>query len=381
MKLCFIIGDPVGGVRKHVHDILNAKPAGIEVLYFHSHIYDVTAGQDFKNIDASGIIRIPLKISKNPKFSDLSNIFLIWRICRNEKVDIIHGHGAKGGLYARSVGLLMRKPVVFTPHGGSVHSRFGKFKSMIFAGVEYLLKFSTTLFVFESHYTQSAFNQLAGNIPANRKLVNFNGVDLHQLSPRTDWQISNNREVHLLTVGLLSMVKGQDLAIRATAILRSRGLRVSLNLCGGGEYGSHLKSLATELKIEDFVHFQGDVADVRPFYESCDIVVIPSRFESFSYVAVEAALMKRPIVASATGGLLETVIDGETGLSFKTGSPAALADAVEQTLIDLNSTLLRITAARKRAEDLFDINKMTSKIFSIYQQLVLHSYTDIFEKK
>ena len=369
MKICIIVGDAVGGIRKHVHDILAAAPNGVALLYIHSEVFDATALQDFSHFKPSVIDRLKLNIKKNPAVSDLLNIFTIWCTCRRSDVDVLHGHGAKGGLYARIVGYLIGKPVIYTPHGGSVHSQFGKMKSLIFAATEYLLKFITTLFVFESQYTQVSFRKLAGKISNEREVVIYNGIYLDSLCSRKGWRSNMSHNVRLLTIGQLRTLKGQDIVINATAILKARGWNVSLDLCGGGRERDRLELLAVSLEIGELVQFHGDVSEVRPFYEGCDIVVIPSRFESFGYVAVEAALMGRPIVASATGGLLETVIDGETGLCFATGSAAALADAVEETLTNVGATQERIKAARARAVALFDVNAMTVQLYSIYRQL------------
>lgn len=371
MRVCIISGDAIGGLRKHVHDILRSAPADVEFFYIHSDVTDNAAESDFTAISLAGIKRLQLRVAKNPALSDFKNILQIWKECRRNKIDLLHGHAAKGGLYARVVGFLMCKPVVYTPHGGSVHSRFSKAKCFLFASVEYLLKFITTLFVFESQYTRAAFHKLAGGIANSREIVSFNGVHLDCLVPRVCWRGIKGREVRLLTVGQLSEVKGQDIAVHAAWMLKSRGWQVSLDLCGDGVNRQHLESLVSDYKLEEAVRFHGDVRDVRPYYEVCDIVVIPSRFESFGYVAVEAALMERAIVASATGGLLETVIDGETGLGFATGSADALAAAVEQTVADVVATRRRINAARTRAAELFDVNQMTARLFSTYRQLVL----------
>jgi glycosyltransferase involved in cell wall biosynthesis len=370
MKICIISGDAVGGLRKHVHDLLMAAPYDAELLYIHSDVTDAAAKNDFISLIKMGIKRLPLRIAKNPAVSDFKNIVTIWRVCRKEGIDIIHGHSAKGGLYSRVVGLLLRKPVIYTPHGGSVHARFGKAKSLLFATVEYLLKYATTLFIFESHYTSSAFQQLAGNIPETRKLINYNGINHEHFIPVVRWPGKEGRAVQLLVVGMLTKVKGQDVAINATAILKSRGWQVSLNLCGDGEDRTFYESLVVSSQLDECVRFNGDVSDVRVFYENCDIVIIPSRFESFGYVAVEAALMGRPVVASDTGGLLETVVNGQTGLSYSTGNPVALANAIEQTFENVEITRRRITLARARADELFDVRQMTARVYSIYRQLL-----------
>lgn len=371
MKICIIVGDAVGGIRKHVHDIIAAAPDGVGLLYIHSRVSDATALKDFTNFTHSVIDRVPLHIKKNPAVFDLFNILTIWNLCRENNIDVVHGHGAKGGLYARVVGLLINKPVIYTPHGGSTHSQFSRVKRLFFAAVEYSLKFITTIFVFESIYTKIAFNKLAGNIPNTQEIVIYNGIHLDSLIPHRVWHGVMKREVRLLTIGQLRTLKGQDIVIHATAILKSRGWNVSLDLCGDGEERASFELLAVTLKIADLVRFHGDVSEVRSFYEDCDIVVIPSRFESFGYVAIEAALMGRPIVASATGGLLETVVDGETGLCFSTGDAAELADVIEKTLSDVGTTQERIKAALTRAATIFDVEKMTVQLYSIYRQLAL----------
>ena len=371
MKICIIVGDAVGGIRKHVHDILAAAPDGVGLLYIHSEVSDATALKDFVNFKPSVIERVPLPIKKNPASSDLLNILTIWRLCRRSDINVLHGHGAKGGLYARVVAFLINKPVIYTPHGGSVHSQFSRMKSLIFAAVEYLLKFITTLFVFESQYTQMSFRKLAGRISDEREVVIYNGIYLDSLTSRSGWRSVMSHDVRLLTIGQLRTVKGQDIVIHATAILKARGWNVSLDLCGGGSDRASLELLAVSLEMEELVRFHGDVYDIWSFYEGCDIVVIPSRFESFGYVAVEAALVGRPIVASATGGLLETVVDEETGICFSTGDAVALANAVEKTLSNVGATQERIKAAYARAVRLFDVDSMTSQLYSIYRKLAL----------
>ncbi len=368
MKVCIISGDAVGGVRKHVHDILLVSRNEFEFVYIHSSVSDKAARRDFVELDSNGVKRIQLGISKNPAFSDLRNIISIWLLSRRCAVDIFHGHGSKGGLYARVVGFLLRKPVIYTPHGGAVHPRFSMLKSLLFATVEFFLKFATTLFLFESQYTCTAYQKMAGYVPDSKRLISYNGIDLTKFSTQSALRFRENREVHLLTIGSLSTVKGQDIAIRAMAILVERGWKVWLDLCGDGEDRQAFESLAADCHVEGFVSFRGDIEDPSSYYASCDIVVIPSRFESFGYVAIEAALMERPIVASATGGLLETVINYETGLNFVNGNPEALADAIEQTLTDKDATQRRIYSARARAYALFDIEKMRDRLFHTYSQ-------------
>ena len=110
-----------------------------------------------------------------------------------------------------------------------------------------------------------------------------------------------------------------------------------------------LQELRRELQIEDMVTFLGRRAqDTLPYYYSAaEVVVVPSHYESFGLVALEAMACGTPVVASETGGLAFLVRDGETGFHVPTGDPEALAARLRQLLRD---DLLRERLGRQAAE-------------------------------
>lgn len=370
MRVCVVAGDVVGGVRKHVHDTLKRLPENWRISYIHSQVVDEAGLRDFNEFCLPFIERASLPISKSPSASDLRNIIRIMAICKEFCPDLIHGHGAKGGLYARCIGAFLGIPVVFTPHGGSVHARFGKWKHRLFALVEFLLKFLTSLFIFESSYTRSAYLKMVGVVSPTKMLVNFNGLDVRQFRPKRVWNCDADRSVRLLVVGLLSPVKGQETFFRALAELATRNVTFVADVCGDGEDRQRLKDLCGQLGILRSVVFHGDVHDVRPYYENCNIVVVPSMFESFGYVAVEGGLMERPVIAANVGGLTETVIDGETGTLFAAGDALALAAAIEKILAEPAHTTEMVKRAKMRCVELFDVNLMTDRVVIAYRNLV-----------
>jgi glycosyltransferase involved in cell wall biosynthesis len=136
----------------------------------------------------------------------------------------------------------------------------------------------------------------------------------------------------LVVVGRLSAIKGQDIAIRATALVRRAGFDVTLTLVGDGYPGYEdlvdgLHALAASEGVSDVTVFTG-FQDPTPYVADADIVLMPSRVESFGLVAVEALLLGRPVVATRIGGLPEVIKDGETGVLVDPDDPQALADAV-----------------------------------------------------
>jgi D-inositol-3-phosphate glycosyltransferase len=173
------------------------------------------------------------------------------------------------------------------------------------------------------------------------------GVDLELFRPRpaapARQRLGLAAEHVLLFVGRLTPIKGLETLLRALAVLRSDGLaksRLTLLVVGGAkgdEAGSeHLRGLASELGVATWVDFRGpQPQDVLPdYYAAADVCVMPSRYESFGMVALEAMASGVPVIASRAGGLAVTVQDGVTGRLVPEGDVPALARAVAGLLGD-----------------------------------------------
>jgi len=154
----------------------------------------------------------------------------------------------------------------------------------------------------------------------------------------------------ILFVGRIEPLKGIDTLLNAMLLLRHRGLtspdcRLCLFIIGGdpdqdqeGESPEmeRLLQMAAEYDMEGVIRFLGKKdQDTLPYYYSAaEVVVVPSHYESFGMVALEAMACGTPVVASETGGLAYLVKDGETGFSVPAGDPEALADRLERLLIN-----------------------------------------------
>jgi D-inositol-3-phosphate glycosyltransferase len=167
----------------------------------------------------------------------------------------------------------------------------------------------------------------------------------------------------ILFVGRVEPLKGIDGLLQAIAILRANDGDLGRELCLaviGGEPDdgalldetdemSRLQELRRALQLEDMVTFLGRRAqDTLPYYYSAaEVVVVPSHYESFGLVALEAMACGTPVVASETGGLAFLVRDGETGFHVPTGDPEAMAERLRQLLRD---EVLRERLGRQAAE-------------------------------
>ena len=170
------------------------------------------------------------------------------------------------------------------------------------------------------------------------------------------------RSTRLAVVGRLSPRKAPDVALEATAELRRAGYDVTLEVAGStfegyAWYEDRLRQRAGEPDLRGAVDFSGYCSPIWPVLERADIALAPSLREPFGNAVVEAQMSCRPVVAAASQGHLESVVDGETGLLVPAGDSSAMARAVKQ-LIDDRELAARIArAARAEAVRRFSVQR------------------------
>ena len=181
----------------------------------------------------------------------------------------------------------------------------------------------------------------------------------------------------ILLPGRLTPWKGQRVLIDAARLLRARGACPSLNVALVGDaqgregYEGEMRQMIDAAGLKDTVHIHGHWEDMPAAYAWADMVVSAStRPEAFGRVAVEAMAMGRPVIASAHGGSLETVVDGETGRLVPPGDASALADAIEGLAADAEARAAMGAAGRARARNRFTTEAMTSRTLCVYASLI-----------
>jgi glycogen(starch) synthase len=165
----------------------------------------------------------------------------------------------------------------------------------------------------------------------------------------------------LLCIGRLIVEKGLDLVIRAFVRLRKRGIVARLTIAGDGMERSNLERLVRDLGCAEQIEFAGWVMPDRvpSLINTATMVLMPSRWpEPFGLVALQAAQMGRPTIASAIGGLPEVVENGATGLLVELDDEYALADAIRYLLSDPAAARRLGENARRRAREKFDFSAL-----------------------
>ncbi len=306
MRIIHVFRAPLGGLFRHVLDLAREQIArGHEVGIF----CDSTTGgprtdaalSELEPSLALGLKRLP--IARNPGLNDLRALAALRDHCRALKPDVLHGHGSKGGVYARMAGSLggIGRPIrVYTPHGGSFNYYPGSFTHRIYMAIERLMARQTDLFMCESAFIAGRLTEAVGETDVPVRVVH-NGIYEHETVP-----IARQADAFdLLYLGELRFAKGIDTLLESLVILRVRfGLRPRLLLVGSGPEEAALKQRVQVLGLGDQAMFDGP-GPIRSALARARIMAVPSRAESLPYVILEAAAAAQPLVATHAGGIPE----------------------------------------------------------------------------
>jgi glycosyltransferase involved in cell wall biosynthesis len=184
----------------------------------------------------------------------------------------------------------------------------------------------------------------------------------------------------VLFVGNLEPRKQVDVLLRALASVRAEVPNAALIVVGSGESAGVQDQTARLIRLthdlgltsEDAVRFVGWVDDVHllDYYAAADVFALPSSSEAQGIVALEAMACGLPVVASAVGGLLDTIDDGRTGFLVPPGEVPALADRLLGLLRDDSQRQAIATAARQAVEREFSWEKAVEATVEVYQDVL-----------
>lgn len=181
----------------------------------------------------------------------------------------------------------------------------------------------------------------------------------------------------LLFVGRLEYEKGIQDAIAALPRIRRSHPGTTLTIAGEGTQYDWLCEQARTHRAARSVSFVGSLGhtELLGWLHGADAIVLPSRYEPFGIIALEAAAAGTPLITSTAGGLGEAVVDGVTGVSFLPGDVAGLTSAVREVLDDPAAAQKRAKAARERLTEDFDwhvVARETTQVYLAAKRRVRH---------
>jgi glycogen(starch) synthase len=257
--------------------------------------------------------------------------------------DVIHAHDWLSGVAGVGLKHLYRRPLITTMHSTEYGRRAGihnDFQQSIHE-IEGWITHESWRVITCSYYMRSHV-AWCFHLPEDKISVIPNGVDVTKFSFNFNYWEVRNRFAHesqriLLFVGRLVPEKGLDTLINALPIILANGVNVKLVVVGEGPQKEMYQGMVNGYGLHEKVFFAGHIDDwtLRALYRVADVTVVPSKFEPFGIVALEAMAAHCPLVTTTTGGLNEIVDDGSTGLKVPTDDPNALAGAVLRIVRDV----------------------------------------------
>ncbi|RZA46579.1 glycosyltransferase, partial [Serratia marcescens] len=234
------------------------------------------------------------------------------QMVRKEKPDVIHVHSTFAGVVCRLltplVRMTCRPKIIYCPHAFSFLMDTSEKKKKVYAKIEKILQKNTDVIICTSEYEKRTA-LMAGLSPDNLTVV-YNGVEPPVKLP-DDTNPYRQDKINILFVGRFDYQKGFDLVHRIADELDDRFL---ITIVGGNVHAKEQPAPHSRMDFKGWL----TSAEMAPYFTYADVLLMPSRWESFGLVAVEAESYGLPVVASRCSSLPEVVSEGVTGYLFTT---------------------------------------------------------------
>ncbi len=327
---------------------------------------------------SSGAELVRLPVHRRDPASILLNAGRLAGLIRREAVSLVHVRSRAPAFCAIAAARRTGTPVVATYHG--IYSARSSAKRW-YNGV----MTRGDLVIANSGFTRDHILSEHAVTPG-RVVVVSEGIDVGRFNPETvtsqrvedvrrTWGLADDdRRRLVLCAARLTSWKGQGTAIEALARRprRDNAILILAGLADSETYADALRRLAADRGVADSVRLVGQIDDMPAALVAADLVLAPSiKAESFGRSVVEAAAMGCPVIASAIGAHLETVVDGETGWVASPGDAAAWGRTLASALATPPDILGEMgRRARDRAVRLYSLDAMVNATLEVYRRLL-----------
>ena len=372
----------VGGLSVHCKGLA-------EALVKIGHDVDViTVGYDlpeYENINGVNIHRVrPIK----------HRHFLTWTLFMGNAMekklgllgihnyDVIHCHDWMTQSVGSNIKHLLNKPYIQSIHStemgrcGGIHSEDSK----VINDLEWWSTYESHALITVSNSTKEEICSIF-NVPWDKVNVIYNGINPGEFDIPMDDQEKNNfklsigiqpHEKMILFVGRLVYQKGVEYLIRAVPDIIKTYPNSKVVIAGSGDMWGYLEDLAYQLGCRDKIIFLGFTNGqmLKKLYKSSDLTVIPSIYEPFGIVALEAMASGSPVVASAVGGLKEIVHHEYNGVTVHPNNPDSIAGGVNRVLSDEGFREWTVNNAKKDVYNKYSWEAVAHNTIDVYSKVI-----------
>ncbi|WP_447968787.1 TIGR03088 family PEP-CTERM/XrtA system glycosyltransferase [Nitrospira sp. M1] len=362
----------MGGLENGLVNLINHMPAD---RYRHV-IVCLTDFTDFRDRITRTDVEV-VAIHKQPGL-DWGSYVRIWNVLKQLNPNILHTRNLPTVEYAILATLAGVPCRIHGEHGRDIHDQYGAnlkfrlFRKFVAMWIQHFIAVSEDL----AQWCQSS-------IGINRRRISqiYNGVDIQRFHPRQGARpelfpqgFASSNQFIIGTIGRMQQVKDQITLVQAFLHLREyfpdRVEHVRLVLVGDGPLRPDIERLITEHGLSHSVWLSGERQDIPDLLRSFDLFVLPSEAEGISNTILEAMACGLPVLATAVGGNVELVIDGNTGRLIPPRDPRAMAEAMVDYVQDPSLVQQHGRAGRALTEQRFSLETMVNGYLSVYDSVL-----------
>lgn len=302
-------------------------------------------------------------------FNDVRAFLDIYKLCREQKFDIVHTHSTKPAIIGRTAAKLARIPnVIHTVHGLSFH-KFVKFPVWQFYwSCEMVSSFFCDKIILVNEYYYRYFHFFKKKTLTIHNGINFSNIEKNKEIDQTS---STSDKVKVLYVGRLDNQKDPLTLLSAAKLVCEKYNNVVFTIVGDGEMYDMCSEYIHSNNLESQIILKGWQSNVAEFYKSHDIFAMSSIYESFGLIFLEAGFYKLPVVATNVEGIPEVVENNKTGLLCNPRDPEALAINIIKLVDDSALRRNMGEAAYTRVTSLFSSEKMVKEYQKMYENIII----------
>lgn len=297
-------------------------------------------------------------------------LWRLLRLMRKRRFDVVHCHLFRAEVYGCVAAALSRVPIVLA----SKHNDDDFLNYPVLARLHYFVSTLCQRIIVPSEHVKAFTTRVGVDDPGKLLVIPYGVPELPEGTASTvRRELSLDPEMLVIgTVGRLVPQKGQRYLLEAMRDVRSVHPRTHLLIVGVGRLRDELLKYARKLGIADRVIFTGFRQDIQSLMAALDVFALPSLWEGFGLVLLEAMLAGKPVVASRVSAIPEIVVDGVTGVLVPPMNSAALAEALTRLLQDERLRLEMGEAGRQRVRHRFSIEASARALDFIYAELTGH---------
>jgi glycosyltransferase involved in cell wall biosynthesis len=364
VRIAYLVtrADPIGGAQIHVRDLAAAMQA-------RGHPCVVILGGGGPLIDDLHAQEIPAVVLRHltvpiHPLRDVRALGEIRAALREFRPDLIAAHSSKAGILGRVAGRTLRVPVVLTAHGWSFTPGIPAVSAALYRRIERLAGPLASRIITVSEFDRRL--ALEARISSPERVVTvYNGMPDVTRDLRAD---PGTAPVRLIMVARFGAQKDHATLLQALAGLRDRAWE--LDLVGEGPLRGETEALVAQLGVTDRVRFLGQRMDVDRLLARAQASLLVSNWEGFPLSILEAMRAGLPVVASAVGGVTESVKDGETGYLIPRGGVEVLRERMGRLLDSADLRRQLGAAGRARFEQEFTLEQTVARTLAVYEDVL-----------